>query len=545
MGGKIAMLTFLKVKDFAIIDELKVEFENGFNVITGETGAGKSIIINALSTLMSAKVSSETIRTNARQAEVIGHFLNGSEELILKRVINASGRSRGFLNDEPVTLNRIEALGEDLINIYGQNEFQDLLDKGSYIRVIDNLLSLSGERAILAMKIKELKEVNTELEKKKKEIVGREKESALLEFQIEEIERENIRQGEEELIRERLKILKDAEKIKICLQGVSEGLYESDISVHTIFKTCLSQLKSLVHIDAIAVLQKRIESVSFDVEDIVSDVNKIEKTLSDDSDEMLMLEERLSRIYTLKDKYGKTFEDIQSYKDGAIKRLSYLKSLSEDISGLEHKKVILKSETEKLAQGLSEARREGALIVEKSIKNELGYLSMEGIKFTVFVNDKGAIDEEGRDDIEFLISTNPGEQLKPLRKIASGGELSRIMLAIKKAIGGEKHKTLIFDEIDAGIGGRVADLVGKRLKGLAKTHQVICITHLPQIAVYGDHHYLVEKQQANNVTKTAIKKLQKDERIAELARMMGGIIITDLTIKKAEEMLCNVEKNKY
>ncbi|HQP50661.1 MAG TPA: DNA repair protein RecN [Syntrophorhabdaceae bacterium] len=545
MGGKIAMLTFLKVKDFAIIDELKVEFENGFNVITGETGAGKSIIINALSTLMSAKVSSETIRTNARQAEVIGHFLNGSEELILKRVINASGRSRGFLNDEPVTLNRIEALGEDLINIYGQNEFQDLLDKGSYIRVIDNLLSLSGERAILAMKIKELKEVNTELEKKKKEIVGREKESALLEFQIEEIERENIRQGEEELIRERLKILKDAEKIKICLQGVSEGLYESDISVHTIFKTCLSQLKSLVHIDAIAVLQKRIESVSFDVEDIVSDVNKIEKTLSDDSDEMLMLEERLSRIYTLKDKYGKTFEDIQSYKDGAIKRLSYLKSLSEDISGLEHKKVILKSETEKLAQGLSEARREGALIVEKSIKNELGYLSMEGIKFTVFVNDKGAIDEEGRDDIEFLISTNPGEQLKPLRKIASGGELSRIMLAIKKAIGGEKHKTLIFDEIDAGIGGRVADLVGKRLKGLAKTHQVICITHLPQIAVYGDHHYLVEKQQANNVTKTAIKKLQKDERIAELARMMGGIIITDLTIKKAEEMLCNVEKDKY
>jgi DNA repair protein RecN (Recombination protein N) len=545
MGGKIAMLTFLKVKDFAIIDELKVEFENGFNVITGETGAGKSIIINALSTLMSAKVSSETIRTNARQAEVIGHFLNGSEELILKRVINASGRSRGFLNDEPVTLNRIEALGEDLINIYGQNEFQDLLDKGSYIRVIDNLLSLSGERAILAMKVKELKEVNTELEKKKKEIVGREKESALLEFQIEEIERENIRQGEEELIRERLKILKDAEKIKICLQGVSEGLYESDISVHTIFKTCLSQLKSLDHIDAIAVLQKRIESVSFDVEDIVSDVNKIEKTLSDDSDEMLMLEERLSRIYTLKDKYGKTFEDIQSYKDGAIKRLSYLKSLSEDISGLEHKKVILKSETEKLAQGLSEARREGALIVEKSIKNELGYLSMEGIKFTVFVNDKGAIDEEGRDDIEFLISTNPGEQLKPLRKIASGGELSRIMLAIKKAIGGEKHKTLIFDEIDAGIGGRVADLVGKRLKGLAKTHQVICITHLPQIAVYGDHHYLVEKQQANNVTKTAIKKLQKDERIAELARMMGGIIITDLTIKKAEEMLCNVEKDKY
>jgi len=542
MGGKIAMLTLLKVKDFAIIDELKVEFENGFNVITGETGAGKSIIINALSTLMSAKSSSEIIRSNSQQAEVIGHFLNDSEELILKRVISVSGRSRGFLNDDPVTLARLEELGEGLINIYGQNEFQDLLDKGSYIRVIDNLLSLNGERAILTTKVKALKEVGAELEKKKKEAMGRDKESALLAFQIEEIERENIKQGEDEQIRERLKILKDAEKIKNCLNGVLEGLYEGDGSVHTIFKTCLTQLKPLSHIETMAGLQKRIESVSFDVEDIVSDLSKLEKTLSIDTDEIQMLEDRLSRIYTIKEKYGKTYEDIQTYKDGAQKRLLYLTSLSEDISGLEQRKGMLKTETEELAERLSKARRDGALRIEKSIINELSYLSMEGIKFTVSVNDKGTIDEEGRDDIEFLISTNPGEQLKPLRKVASGGELSRIMLAIKRVIGGEKHKTLIFDEIDAGIGGKVADLVGRRLKELAKTHQVICITHLPQIAVYGDHHYLVEKQQEKDTTKTAIRKLEKGERISEVARMMGGITITDLTIQKAEEMLCNAEK---
>ena len=536
------MLTFLRVKGFAIIDELQVEFENGFNVITGETGAGKSIIINALSTLMSAKVSSEMVRSNTRQAEVMGHFFKGDEEFILKRVINASGRSRGFLNDDPVTLARLEDLGERLINIYGQNEFQDLLDKGSYIGVIDNLLSLNSERAALAVKVKELKEVSTKLETKKREVAGRDKESALLEFQIDEIERENIKQGEEVQIREQLKILKDAEKIKNCLLGISEGLYEGDGSVHTMFGTCMASLKPFSHIEAIEGLKKRIESVSFDVEEILIHVKEVEKTLSVDSDELQNLEDRLSRIYVLKEKYGKTYEDIQSYKEAAGKRLLYLRTLSTDITELENRKTLLVQETGELAERLSAARQEGAGRVEKLIISELGYLSMEGIQFTVSVADKGTIDEEGKDDIEFLISTNPGEQLKPLRKIASGGELSRIMLAIKRVIGGNEEKTLIFDEIDAGIGGRVADLVGKRLKELAKYHQVICITHLPQIAVYGDHHFLVEKYQEKDTTTTGIRRLPKGERISEVARMMGGLTITDLTIQKAEEMLYNAEK---
>jgi len=536
------MLSLLRVKDFAIIDKLQVEFENGFNVITGETGAGKSIIINALSTLMSAKTSSEMVRSSALQAEVMGHFFKGEEEFILKRVINASGRSRGFLNDDPVTLARLENLGERLINIYGQNEFQDLLDKGSYIGVIDNLLSLNSERGALAVKVKELKEVSTKLETKKREVEGRDKESALLEFQIDEIERENIKQGEELQIREQLKILKDAEKIKNCLLGISEGLYEGDGSVHTMFGTCLALLKPFSHIETIEGLKKRIESVSFDVEEILIHVKEIEKGLSVDSGELQNLEDRLSRIYILKEKYGKTYEDIQSYKEAAGKRLLYLRTLSTDIAELGSRKALLAEETGVLAERLSAARQEGAGKVEKSIISELGYLSMEGIQFTVSVADKGTIDEEGKDDIEFLISTNPGEQLKPLRKIASGGELSRIMLAIKRVIGGDEEKTLIFDEIDAGIGGKVADLVGKRLKELAKYHQVICITHLPQIAVYGDHHFLVEKYQEKDTTTTGIRRLPKDERVSEVARMLGGITITDLTIQKAEEMLYNAEK---
>jgi DNA repair protein RecN (Recombination protein N) len=537
------MLTFLRVKGFAIIEELQVEFEDGFNVITGETGAGKSIIINALSTLMSAKTSSEMVRSNTNQAEVMGHFFAGNDEFILKRVINTSGRSRGFLNDDPVTLARLEGLGEKLINIYGQNEFQDLLDKGSYIRVIDNLLSLKSDRISIAAKVKELKDASTNLEIKMKEADGRDKESALLEFQIDEIERENIKKGEEEHIREQLKILKDAEKIKNCLLGISEGLYEGDGSVHTLLRSFMALLKPFGHIETIEGLKNRIESISFDVEEILADVKEIEKTLSVDPDELQRAEERLSRIYMLKEKYGKTYEDIQSYKEASEERLSYLRTLSNDIAELEKKKELLSKETEELAGKLSAARQKGAGRVEKSIISELGYLSMQGIQFRVAVVDKGTIDEEGKDDIEFLISTNQGEQLKPLRKVASGGELSRIMLAIKRVIGGEEEKTLIFDEIDAGIGGRVAELVGKRLKELAKNHQVICITHLPQIAVYGDHHFLVEKYQENHTTKTGIRKLQKGERISEIARMSGGLVITDLTIQKAEEMLHNAEKS--
>ncbi len=539
------MLTFLKVKGFAIIDELQVEFGEGFNVITGETGAGKSIIINALSTLMNAKTSSDMIRSNAQQAEVIGHFFYSADEFVLRRIMGISGRSRAFLNDNPVTLSRLEETGNMLINIYGQNEFQYLLNKESYTGIIDSLLSLDGERQFLGEKVGMLKKVEGELERKKKEVEGRGKEIALLEFQVEEIERENIKEGEEELIKERLKILKDAEKIKSSLGVVVDSLYEGENSVHVNLKRFTGLLKSFSNIEAIDKLKNRIESISFDVEDVLMEIKDIEKGLLYEPDELQMLEERLSKIYELKNKYGKTYGDIEEYEASAKERLAYLTTLSENIGELEKKKSSLESEVGKLADRLTMKRKKGTGAIEKAIVDELSFLSMKGLKFEIEIADKGSIDEDGRDDIEFMISTNPGEPLKPLRKIASGGELSRIMLAIKKVIGGEEEKTLIFDEVDAGIGGRVADMVGRRLKDLAKKHQVICITHLPQIAVYGDHHFLVEKYFEREATKTGIKKLSEGERVAEIARMSGGTTITEKTLQRAEEMLQNVEKSVH
>lgn len=542
MGRKVEMLSFLKVKDFAIIEELGIDFEEGLNVVTGETGAGKSIIINALSTLMSAKVSPEMIRSDARQAEVIGHFLSSNEELILKRVINLSGRSKAFLNDDPIVMARLEEIGYRLINIYGQNEFQHLLDRDRYIEMIDRMLSLDNLRHSLALKVRELKDVTSLLNIKLKELEGRDKEIALLEFQIEEIEREAATLNEEEGLKDRLKVLKESERINRLLTAINESLYERDDSFYVMMKRFLASLRPLSSIKELNRLYEKMDSLTFSIEDLIADIKGIDKGLEHDFDEQKRIEDRLSRIYILKEKYGGDREGVMMFLERAKKRYEYLTTLSTEVDRLEEKRRTIEDAVKTIASRLSTERRMGAQRIEEAILKELDYLSMKGMNFKIAIADKGLIDEEGMDDIELLICTNSGEQLKPLRKIASGGELSRIMLAIKRVTGGDEEKTLIFDEIDAGIGGRVADVVGKRLKTLAKDHQVICITHLPQIAVYGDSHYLVEKYQTSSRTKTMIRRLSETERVHEIARMLGGETITELTFEQAREMLENAKK---
>lgn len=536
------MLSFLKVKGFAIIDELQIEFGEGFNVITGETGAGKSIIINALSTLMRTKVSTDIVRTNAEHAEIIGHFFYKDQEFILKRVVSANGRSRSFLNNEPVTTARLSELGKTLVNMYGQNEFQYLLDKENYIDILDSLLSLDSERMTLKEKVQAFRKCEMELLAKKRETEGREKETALLEFQLDELERAALQEGEEERVKERLKMLRNAEKIQTSLNAISEGLYEGEGSVHMIMKRFVSLLKPFNGIDTIQKLMEKIESVSYDMEDIFLQIRGMEKELFYDPDELQKLDERLQRIYELKSKYGKSYHEIKEFIVSAQERLAYLKTLTTDIGDLEKQRAFLAEEVKRLAQSLSEQRKKGKKSIENAIVDELGFLSMKGMKFDIAIADKGLIDENGMDDVDFLISTNPGEPLKPLRKVASGGELSRIMLAIKRVIGGDEEKTLIFDEVDAGIGGRVADLVGKRLRDLSGKHQVICITHLPQIATYADRHFLVEKIVRKGTTRTHIKQIDASERVHELARMLGGAMITEKTVQRAEEMIHHATK---
>lgn len=539
------MLSFLLVRNFAIIEDLEVEFAEGFNVITGETGAGKSIVINALATLFSGKGVSDVVRAGADQAEITAYHHLDKEEYILKRSVSAFGRSRAAINDSPATLKKLEELGLDLVTIYGQNESQDLLNKETYITTIDNLLSLQEDRKLMGESVRDLREIDLELGRKTKEIEGREREISLLEFQIEEIEREDVKEGEEAALRERIAILRDAEKIETALRSVVAGLDEQDESVRTILKGSLTFLRPFLAIESIQALHKRIELLSFDVEDICSEIKKQEKGFLFDPEELQRLEERLSIIYRLQQKYGKDHNEIRAYLGRAKDRLSYLSDLADTVQELQKRRKALSEDVEEKASALSAKRKEGAPAIEKEVIGELNLLSMKNARFSVSITDKGEIDEEGRDEMEFLLSTNPGEPLRPLRRVASGGELSRIMLALKKVLGGVEGRTLIFDEIDAGIGGKVAAVVGKRLKDLSERNQVICITHLPQIAAFGDHHFLVEKRQEDGRTRTFVRKLGSGERAGEIARMIGGMAITDKSLERAEEMLRDAEKGAY
>jgi DNA repair protein RecN (Recombination protein N) len=537
------MLAFLRVKGFAIIDELSIEFKEGLNVLTGETGAGKSMIINALTCLLNARTPTDVVRSTADHAEVFGHCFHAGQEYILKRIIGNQGRSRAFINENPVTAKYLEELGEALVHVYGQNESQQLLSRESYVSVVDRFLGIQADTAILSEKVKNLTAVRQKLESQKTLADTQAKEADLLSYQIEEIDREGISDDEEDKIRQRLKILKDAARIKNVLNDVERGLYEDEQSVHASLGVAATVLRPLTSIEWMENLKKKIEALSFDVEDIISSIRGYEKDLECEPQELEELDDRLSTILRLKDKYGKTHGSIGEFRSWAHARLDQLNSIKTDVQELETEKEFLEKEVSNKAEELSRIRQEGSGKIESLITHELIHLSMKGVRFRVFISRKDSIGEDGQDDIEFLLSTNPGEPLKPLRRVASGGELSRIMLAIKKITGDDEDRTFVFDEIDAGIGGRVAELVGRRLKELSATHQVICITHLPQIAALGDHHFLVRKHQRADSTSTDIREIDNKERIEEIARMLGGIKITTKTIEQAEEMLRNAQES--
>jgi DNA repair protein RecN (Recombination protein N) len=537
------MLAFLHVKGFAIIDELDVEFKDGLNVITGETGAGKSIIINALSSLLNARPPSDVVRGEAEQAEIVGHCFQDGQEYILRRVIGNQGRLRAFVNDSAVTAKRLEELGDNLIHVYGQHESQQLLSKETYVSLVDRFLGIGEETAQLAERVRRLNQVNGALESGRKAAEGREKEIELLSYQLEEIERESIEEGEEERIRERLKVLKDAVRIRSILEKIVAGLYEDEQSVHAGLSTAGGMLRPFADIEWMGGLKRRLEGLSFDIEDVVGLVKEHERTLEYEPGELEGLEERLSTIFRLKEKYGKAHGGIDEFRAWAQERLDALQAAKSDVEDLEREQETLATDVDSRAARLSGMRLQGAGRIERLIMDELLFLSMKGVQFKIEITQKAAIGEDGRDEVEFLLSTNPGEPLKPLRRVASGGELSRIMLAVKKITGGDEDKTFVFDEIDAGIGGRVAEVVGRRLRELSEKHQVICITHLPQIAVYGGHHFLVEKRQEADKTQTAIRELDRHERTAEIARMLGGIAITEKTLEQAEEMLTNAQES--
>ncbi len=565
------MLQELAIKNIAIIDQLKLSFSPRLNILSGETGAGKSIIIDAISLLLGGRISQELIRTQAEEAIVEALFdVSGQEEikrrlkdngfpeedtLLLKRVISRSGRNRVYINGNLATLNILSEIGRGLVDIYGQHEHQSLVQEDKHIDILDEfggLLSLRSEIGALYHKLEELSQ---EYHRLKQTEENRREREALLHFQSQEIQAAGLSPGEEENLENERRVLMNAgQLLEVTTQG-EELIYSAEGSIVGRLGEITNRIKDLTSVDpTLKSLAGGLESSRYQLEDVALSLRRYASKISFEPGRLEEVETRLDAINKLKRKYGSTIADVLQYKERIDKELEELGGREEKIAEITKELEELKGLALAQSQLLSQRRQRVAQQLSRKVEAELSTLGMKKTIFRVSIEQEHVakgLDSRGKmeingfylgpkgiDQVEYLLSPNIGEEPKPQRKIASGGELSRIMLALKRILlkVGEVA-TMIFDEVDAGIGGAIAEVVGKKLKEVANGSQVLCVTHLPQIACYADTHYYFSKLVEGRRTITAVKKLEEQERIEEISRMLAGVKITDKTRDYAREMV--------
>jgi DNA repair protein RecN (Recombination protein N) len=564
------MLKSLKVKDYALIESVEVEFSAGLNIITGETGAGKSILIDALGLLLGERASSEVIRTGAGKAIVEGIFdlssnrkivnllnkndLDNSDELIMRREISSKGANRCFINDSPVSLSLLKEFGELLVDLHGQHEHQSLLRTETHIDFLDEISNLEEELNLYKESFGKLQKLQSELrELRNKESLLNEKRE-IYEFQIKEIDAVAPQLNEDEELLNELNILENSERLMELTASVYGQLYDSENSVTDILGNIKAEIEELLEID------KTFGEVSGEIDSIIALVNDISSFIRNYKDkidiEPTRLEElrtRLVSINRLKKKYGGTVEAVISHREKIGKEFDIAGNFDAHILSLEKEIKVTAEKAGELAMTCSAKRKASARKAEKEIVEALKYLGIEKASFIIGISSENSVadnnyviynrekikaDNRGIDNVEFFISTNTGEKEKPLAKVASGGEISRIMLALKGILAkSDKLPLLIFDEIDTGVSGRIAQKTGKALKRLSIFHQIISITHLPQIAALADQHYVVEKTDAGERVKSLIRKLSDEERVVEVAKLMSGEDITESSLSGARELM--------
>lgn len=542
------MLKELKIKNLAIIDDLTISFGRGLNVLSGETGAGKSIIVDALKLLLGGRASTELIRTGEKEAILQAFFeidglefsdvdIDLSDGLIIRRVITSSGKSKSYLNDIIVSLQTLSDIGKRLVDIHGQHEHQSLFSIDKHRDFVDLFGKLFEMRKCVETLYRELDELLRKEAELSERVRERYQRMDILRFQINEIDSSFLKIGEKEELMSELKVLTNLSRLKELSELVYSILYSSEGS-------CIERLSFIIN------KLKEISIIDKDIDEIFRTVESA-KTLLDESAVMLRdykfrydlqpekieeIQERLELIKKLEKKYGEGIESIMEYRKKAEEELSGLEIIDEELNFIKDKIEKTRGALLKEAEELSNKRSITARELEKVVENELKELDFNKSEFIVDIQ-KGDISNYGFDKIEFMFSANPGELAKPLTKIASGGELSRIMLAIKSVFAEiDKTPVLVFDEVDAGIGGKTAISVGKKLRKLARYHQVLCTTHLPQIASMAEFHIKIEKEQKDNRTFVRIKELNIHDRIQEIARMLDGKI-TDLSLEHAKELL--------
>lgn len=558
------MLIQLNIKNFALIEEIKVEFAEGFNILSGETGAGKSILIDAIDYVLGGKFSKSLIRTGEEKTFVEAVFsidnelvkreldeldIEYEDIIIISREYTISGKSIIKVNGRSLIIAQLKKIREKILDIHGQHQNQTLLDRQSHIIYLDNFIGDKIKEPL--KKFSELKERLSEIKSKILKINGNEDREKLIDytkFQIDDITKGNLRVGEEEELKEEFNYLSNAEKINNSLKVSCELLnYREDgNSVVESLSKVISELSSVEKNSQIIGEKKAIiEEAYYNIEEVSRELRDIQEDTVYDENKLEKINGRIYEINGYKKKYGNTIEEVIEYLNKLKENYNELVNASEILKELEEEENKVLSEMKKIGNTLHEIRKEFSEKLKSSLLKELSYVGLEKSTMEIQVKLCENYNERGFDEVCFLISTNTGEPVKPLEKVLSGGELSRIMLAFKCVFADKDGiSTLIFDEIDTGVSGAVAQRIGEKMYQVSLNHQVLCITHLPQIAILSDYHYFVSKSIKDNKTYTSIKILNKDEKINQVATMLGGNEVTKATYENVKEMLKLSEKKK-
>ena len=553
------MLELLHIENIAIIEAADIEFAPGFNALTGETGAGKSIVIDSLSAVLGQRTSRELIRTGAEKAFVSAAFSGMAPELtealgiqpepdgtlLLQREIQTDGKNVCRINGRPVTVGQLRALGARLLNIHGQHDGQQLLDEEQHIVYLDSFGRVESLAITYAEKYKNFTDIRRQIGALQMDEAEKARRVDTLQYQIEELRRAKLTPGEEEELTARRGMLRNAEKFLDAVAGADYALNGDDSGGGALsaLRQAQDALGGVRHLDdAFGQLYERLGEAYSEVYDIAATVEDKRGELDVSPGELDRVESRMDLLYRLKKKYGATVEDMLDYQARCEAELAQIEDAGDTLVRLEQALSKAEKEARQAAQALSDARKAAADRLTAQILTELQQLDMGKIRFAVDFAEK-PLDRDGMDTVRFLMSANVGEELRPIHKIASGGELARIMLAMKNVLSEQDHVgTMVFDEVDTGVSGRAAQKVAEKMARISRRKQVLCVTHLPQLAAMADTHFSVEKGERGGRTYTEVRRLDREQRRQELARLTGGSHVSQTMLDGAEELLVQAEK---
>lgn len=547
------MLSLLHIENIAVIERSDISFDRGFNVLTGETGAGKSIVIDAISAILGERAYRDMIRTGSNKASVRAVFTevpelpwfadNGVEydaETIIQRDIHLDGKNVCRVNGALVSVSILRKLGLQLINIHGQHDSASLLDETNHLSFLDAFADNELLRQEYAKKYHAVSELRNEIQRMTMDESEKLRRMETLRFQIEEISKANLQLGEDEALEERRKLLQNAEKLSNGMDIAVQCLYggdETDGAASMLAQAERELARLSKYTDSFSQLHERVADLMYQVQDAAEEVRDARDDLSYSADELEQIETRLDVIHRLRRKYGVTCEDILNYLEAAQRELDEIEFADDHLERLKAKQGKAEKEAWNAAIVLRESRKKTAEVLSQRILLELSQLDMPRVQFSCEFTET-ELTSDGADQVVFYMSANAGEALKSMSKVASGGELARIMLAMKNVLAELDHvSTLIFDEVDTGVSGRAAQKVAEKLRSVAAHKQVLCVTHLPQLAALASTHFLIAKREENGRTYTSVTPLDLEGRKLELARIIGGANITETTLKSAEEML--------